>query len=448
VLEDNPAAGRDARATAPAGVTVVEAGAPDEPAALAGTADLVVPSPGVPVAHPVVAAALAGGKEVVSEVELAWRSLDASRLTGAEHLLVAITGTNGKTTVTKLVTAMLASSGKQAVAAGNVGLPLLDAVNELEPHTGTVLVTEVSSFQLEYTRGFRPDVSCWLNFAPDHLDWHPNLDHYSRAKAKIWAQQSDGCTAVINADDPVVRRAAGSVRPGVNVVTFGLAPEGPDSRRSSSADVSPTWTIGREYIKGPNGFVLWASELPRSFPHDLANTAAALAVATAAGATEEGCRNAAASTLAPPHRVQLVGQRGGVAWYDDSKATTPAAVRAGVSGFSSVVLIAGGRNKGLELSELARTVPPVRAVVAVGESAGEVTKAFAGLAVVRQAATMDEAVETASSLAVAGDAVVLSPGCASFDWYSSYAERGEVFSSLVREKLNIGAGAAREEEAV
>ena len=145
--------------------------------------------------------------------------------------------------------------------------------------------------------------------------------------------------------------------------------------------------------------------------------------------------NAAANTLAPPHRVQLVGQKGGVAWYDDSKATTPAAVKAGVSGFSSVVLIAGGRNKGLELSELALTVPPVRAVVAVGESAGDVTKAFTGLAVVRQASTMGEAVETASSLAVAGDAVVLSPGCASFDWYSSYAERGEVFSALVREKL-------------
>jgi UDP-N-acetylmuramoylalanine--D-glutamate ligase len=187
--------------------------------------------------------------------------------------------------------------------------------------------------------------------------------------------------------------------------------------------------------------LLKASDLPRAFPHDLANTAAALAVAMAAGANEEGCRQAAGTTAPPPHRVQLVAQHGGVRWYDDSKATTPAAVQAGVSAFSSVVLIAGGRNKGLDLSELAKTVPPVRAVVAIGEAAADVAAALGGLVPLRRAASMGEAVEMAGDLAGPGDAVVLSPGCASFDWYSSYGERGEHFGALVRAKLaTVGGG--------
>ncbi|HUC13899.1 MAG TPA: cyanophycin synthetase, partial [Acidimicrobiales bacterium] len=168
--------------------------------------------------------------------------------------------------------------------------------------------------------------------------------------------------------------------------------------------------------------------------------------ATAAGASPEGCLLAAASTLPPAHRVQLVGQAGGVAWYDDSKATTPAAVRAGVSGFNSVVLIAGGRNKGLDLSDLASTVPPVRAVVAIGEASHEVTSAFFGLIPVRHAGSMGEAVDAALSLALPGDVVVLSPGCASFDWYSSYKERGEHFTALVRDKLSSGVTGAQTAE--
>jgi len=188
--------------------------------------------------------------------------------------------------------------------------------------------------------------------------------------------------------------------------------------------------------------VVKAADLPRAFPHDLANVAAALAVARAAGADGEACRRAARETAPPPHRVQLVGAQGGVRWYDDSKATTPAAVRAGVSAFSSVVLIAGGRNKGLDLSELAKTVPPVRAVVAIGEAAAEVEAALSDLAPVRRAASMNEAVQIAGELAGPGDAVVLSPGCASFDWYSSYAQRGDHFGALVRARLAAAAGPA------
>jgi UDP-N-acetylmuramoylalanine--D-glutamate ligase len=289
-----------------------------------------------------------------------------------------------------------------------------------------VLVAEVSSFQLQYTRDFQPDVSCWLNFAPDHLDWHPDLDHYGRAKARIWANQEVGSTIVVNKDDPVVWVAVVGAPPGAQVVTFGMArAEGPP----------PIWRFGPEGVEGPAGFFLKAVDLPRAFPHDLANTAAAVAVALAAGATAEGCMDAARHTPAPPHRVELVGQSRGIAWYDDSKATTPASVRAAVQGFSSVILIAGGRNKGLDLSALATTAPPVRLVVAIGEASAEVVAAFAGRAPAWPAASMAEAVEVAAGAARPGDAVLLSPGCASFDWYSSYAERGRHFASLVKAKL-------------
>jgi UDP-N-acetylmuramoylalanine--D-glutamate ligase len=445
VLEDDVRAGEAARAQAIApGLALEVAAGPARAAELARSVELVVPSPGVRADHPAVTAAINTGAEVLSEVELAWRVLAGMRR-GAPGQnqwpkLVAITGTNGKTTVTELVAAMLVCSGRDAVAAGNVGYPLLEATSHLVPGQAVVLVAEVSSFQLEFTREFRPDVSCWLNFAPDHLDWHPDLVHYARAKAKIWSRQGKGCTAVVNRDDPEVWRAAQRVPAGVDVVTFGFSSLSAldDGTAVTSAASGQDWLALPDGVQGPDGFRLRASDLPRAFPHDLANTAAALAVALAAGATPEGSREAARNTVVPPHRVQLVGEKDGVSWYDDSKATTPAAVQAGVRGFASVILIAGGRNKGLDLSELASTVPPVRAVVAVGESAPEVARAFAGRAPVRHATSMGAAVEAAWSMAVPGDAVVLSPGCASFDWYSSYVERGEDFSALVKGKLRSG----------
>ena len=224
---------------------------------------------------------------------------------------MAITGTNGKTSVTELVAAMLVASGRDAVASGNVGYPLIEAASHLAPGQATALVAEISSFQLEFTRQFRPDVSCWLNFAPDHLDWHPDLDHYAAAKAKIWSRQGAGSTVVVNADDPVVWRAALGVPAGVVVVSFGSSP--PVASGDEGALTAPRpvrdWIIGQDGIRGPGGLYVSAGDLPRTFPHDLANTAAALAVALAAGANEEGSRQAAQKTLAPPHRVQLWQKR-------------------------------------------------------------------------------------------------------------------------------------------
>ncbi|MFP5375530.1 MAG: UDP-N-acetylmuramoyl-L-alanine--D-glutamate ligase [Acidimicrobiia bacterium] len=404
VVEDRAGGGAGAEIEA-AGATV---GTVDD---VAG-ADLVVPSPGVPPAHPVHAAARAAGVPVVSEVELAWRAARPGTR------FVAVTGTNGKTTVTTLVAAILAADGVRAVAAGNIGLPLVTAVGG----DAEVVVAEVSSFQLRHTAGFRPDVAVWLNLAADHLDWHATLEDYAAAKARVWANQGADDTAVVNADDEAVMRAAAAA-PG-RVVSFGL----------DRGD----WSAAGGVLRGPPGTVAAVADLPRSLPHDVANALAAMAAASAAGAGPAACRAAVTAFRGLPHRVQLVGEAGGVRYYDDSKATTPAAVLAALRGLGSVVLIAGGRNKGVDLGGLAAGAARVRAVVAIGESAPEVQGAFAGAVPVTVATSMADAVAAAAAAARPGDAVLLSPGCASFDWYRDYAERGDDFAACVRA---LGAGA-------
>ena len=416
VFDDSPSDGLVAAAGA-LGVTVERTPAAVELQRQIAGAALVVPSPGVPVSHPVYAAAEAEGVPVRSEIEIASELRE-----GSNPELVAITGTNGKTTVTTLVTAMLQASGVNAVAAGNIGVPLVEAVS-----SGVqVCVAEVSSFQLQFTEAFRPAVSCWLNLSPDHLDWHPTIEHYAAAKARIWRNQGTGDTAVVNADDKLVMGSASTIPHGVNVVDFSLMSEA-------------AYTYDGKVLRGPGAEeIIPSAELPRSLPHDIANALAATAVASAAGASVDGCRGALRGAPLLPHRVSFVASSGGVAWYDDSKATTPASVLAAVAGFGSVVLIAGGRNKGLDLGVLAAGVPPVRSVVAIGEAAGEVAEAFRGLVPVQAAESMQEAVAAAAAAAKQGDAVLLSPGCASFDWYSSYAERGDHFVSVVKSLMSKG----------
>ena len=252
------------------------------------------------------------------------------------------------------------------------------------------------------------------------------MEHYAAANARIWDNQGTGDRAVFNADDPVVAARVASAPAGV--ARIGYSTKGPAVFSVSGSDLA-----------GPGGEPIMAvEELPRALPHDVSNSLAAAAVAMSAGATPEACREALASTPPLPHRVALVASSGGVAWYDDSKATTPASVLAAVAGFPSVVLIAGGRNKGLDLSVLAAAVPPIRAVVGIGEAGPEVVRAFTGLVPTSLAGSMDAAVDSAAACAVPGDAVLLSPGCASFDWYRSYAARGDDFARIVRHRTNQG----------
>lgn len=417
VADDGPTdAGR--ALAAQHGVELVESPSSDRLAALLREVDVVLPSPGVPDHHPVFALARAEGVPVWSELDLAARWDDRP--------LVAITGTNGKTTVTELTRRMLEASGRRAAAVGNTEVPLVAA---LEDRAIDVFVVEASSFRLAHSRHFAPEVGTWLNVAPDHLDSHADLAAYVEAKARLWRDQRPDQVAIGNADDPVVaeRLRAAPARH----VTFGVA---------AAADHH---VDGDRLVLAGGTVLARTGELHRAFPHDLANALAAAATALHGGATEDGARQALLDFRGLPHRVALVGEAGGVRWYDDSKATAPHATRAAVRAFPSVVLIAGGRNKGLDLGELAEEADHVTAVVAIGEAADDVAAAFDGIRPVRTATSMDEAVATAASLARPGDAVLLSPACASFDWYRSYAERGDDFVRAVHDHLGQPAAGAR-----
>jgi UDP-N-acetylmuramoylalanine--D-glutamate ligase len=330
--------------------------------------------------------------------------------------IVAITGTDGKTTVTTLVERMLTASGLRTAAVGNNETPLVDVLDDgLD-----VIVVEASSFRLQFIETFRPAVGVWLNLAPDHLDWHGSMEHYGAAKARIWENQTPDDLAVANADDDEVMRYVRKAHS--RLETFGI----------SGGD----WHVQGNRLLQPDGEVLiTTNELWRSLPHDLSNVLAASAAALGGGATLDGVRDALRAFRGLPHRVSLVGDHGGVQWYDDSKATGPNAVRAAVRAFDSVVLIAGGRNKGVDLGALADEIDRIRAVVAIGESAADVEAVFTGRRPVVTATSMDDAVARAAELAERGDAVLLSPGCASFDWYSSYAERGDDFARAVQELI-------------
>jgi UDP-N-acetylmuramoylalanine--D-glutamate ligase len=410
-VDDHPTAATAAAARSLA-VDLLEAPSAEElDEALAGV-DVVLPSPGVPDRHPVFASARARGVPVRSEFDLA-RRWDT-------RPIVAITGTDGKTTVTTMVTAMLEASGRQAVACGNTEVPLIEAIDDPETE---VFVVEASSFRLGHTHHFRPRVAAWLNFAPDHLDVHASVEAYEAAKARLWADLDDDCVAVVNVDDPTVARHRPATVPSVG---FGIG---------RSGETVPEARVVDGLLIAPGSLELVAlSELPRRLPHDVANALAASATALAAGAEPEAVRQVLRTFQGLAHRVQAVAEVDGVDWYDDSKATTPHATLAAVAGFESVVLVAGGRNKGLDLGVLASTVPPVRAVVAMGEAADDVVAAFAGseVPVLAVRTDIDAVVAAARSLARRGDAVVLSPACTSFDWFGSYAERGDAFSAAVR----------------
>jgi UDP-N-acetylmuramoylalanine--D-glutamate ligase len=411
VVEDGPhgdAYARRADAARTSGATVVEAPSPADAAALVRDAVLVVPSPLVHERHPVIAAARAAGVPVRSEIDLA-----AER---AQAPIVAITGTNGKTTVTSLVEAMLVAAGVRAVAAGNIGHLLLDAIDD----DADVLVAEVSSQQLAFCEVFHPRVAVLLAVAPDHLDWHGDFTHYAASKAHIFERQRDDDLLVYDADDNVASRLAR--RAPARHIGVSLAPGAADS-----------FAVRDGVLVAPDGAELArVSEMHRALPHDITNALAASAAALEFGTPPDALQRVLATYATLPHRVALVGEASGVRWVDDSKATNPHAALHAVRAFPSVVLLAGGRNKGLDLSALADAADHIRAVVAFGESAPDIERAFKDVRPVVRAPMMHDAVDAAARLAHPGDVVLLSPGCASFDAYESYAARGDDFASEVR----------------
>jgi len=391
------------------GIELVEAPSDENLDRLVAECDIVVPAPGLPESHRAFSSADAAGRMVASEFDLAavWD----------DRPVIAITGTNGKTTVVGLVVDCLTRCGLSAQAAGNTELPLVAAIDD--PST-EVFVVEASSFRLARTTEFRPSVATWINFAPDHLDLHSSLDAYENAKAAIWARASVTTVAIANADDPVVMS---HVPESAKLVTFG--PPGSD------------WYVDdQQRLCGPDGPLMARSDLWRSFPHDVIDALAAAATAMAIGADQAAVVAAFRSFTGLAHRVDEVATIDGSTFYDDSKATTPHATVSALAGFDSVVLIAGGRNKEIDLSSMLAGVDHVSAVVAIGEAAAEMARVFEPHRPVQIAFDMDDAVGRAARLARGGRPVLLSPGCASFDWYHNYGERGDDFVRAVGELAN------------
>ncbi|HVL33979.1 MAG TPA: UDP-N-acetylmuramoyl-L-alanine--D-glutamate ligase [Actinomycetota bacterium] len=365
--------------------------------------DLVVASPGVPWSSPWIKAAEASSIPVWSEIELAF-ALGARPVVG-------ITGTNGKTTTTEMVTACLREAGRDAIAAGNIGTPLVEAAGRED------VVVELSSFQLQGTHEFRVPVAVLLNIAADHLDMHHSFEEYARAKAKIFSGQQDGDVAIVH-DDPQTMSLCGGA---ASVVAFSE-----DGLPDAGAGVDDGWIVV------PAGRVMSVDSLQTQSKPMRADAVAAAAAASAAGAPTDAIARALAAYQPKAHRVEHVTEIDGVRYVNDSKATDPHATLAALDEMQDVVLIAGGRNKGLDLGELREAEARLRAVVAIGEAADEIVAAFATTRVpVESAVSMEDAVSRARALARTGDTVLLSPACASFDMFRNYEERGEAFRASV-----------------
>jgi UDP-N-acetylmuramoylalanine--D-glutamate ligase len=377
---------------------------------------LLLVTPGMPERHPLIQAALGAGVPVWSEVEL------GARL--AAMPLVGVTGTNGKTTTTELAAAMLTASGLHAVAAGNVGRPLVDAV--LATPAPDAVVVELSSFQLRFTHSLRLSAGAWLNFAPDHLDWHPGLDAYAAAKARIWANQGADDWSLYPIGDPVVvAHAAGA--PG-RPVPFSTG-------RAEPGGLGVEAGVALSRIPGVEGGLWRVAALRLPGRHNLANALAASGLALALGAHPAAMARTVAAFRPRPHRLAGVGEVRGVSFVDDSKATNPHAAARAITAFPRVVWVAGGRNKGLAFDELvAAGSSHLVGVVLLGEAADELAAALdrAGFAgPVARAASIGEAVTVGFGLAEPGDTVLLSPACASQDMFRDYAERGQAFAAAV-----------------
>lgn len=367
--------------------------------------DLVVPSPGVPPERYAGRARAAWG-----DVELAGRALAVP--------IVAITGTNGKSTVTRMVEHLLRAAGLRAEAAGNIGRPALDLVGR--PLDAAVL--EVSSFQLETTERFRPRVAVVLNVTPDHQDRHPTFEAYLAAKARILANQVATDAAVLSRDDAPTWGLAPLVRGRL----FAFGRRGPFERGAwLDAGALAVSDGERQTRVSLDGAALGGV--------DLDNAAASLAAVAALGVDPARAAAALCDFEGLPHRCQVVARRGGVTWVDDSKATNVGAVLRALERWPEpVVWLAGGRNKGLDFGPLATAARGrVRTALLFGEAAGELGRALEGAVPTERTETLDAAVRRAAAIARPGDVVLLSPACASFDQFKSYADRGERFRAAV-----------------
>jgi UDP-N-acetylmuramoylalanine--D-glutamate ligase len=402
-------------------VVGVDAGAPDverlraagvEATLDASGADLVprfrtlVKSPGVPQDAPVVRAARERGLEVVGELELAWRLLP-------DPELIAVTGTNGKTTTTELIGRIHREAGLPVAVAGNVGTALASLVGATEP--GATIVCECSSFQLEDTTAFAPDAAVLLNLEPDHLDRHGTFEAYAHAKLQAFARQPADAVAVLPAGFDAFEVGGAARR-----VTFG-----------DGGDVA----LRDGMIRWRGAPLLAAEEIRIPGPHNRENAMAAAAVTLARGVEPDAVRAGLRSFPGVPHRLERVAERDGVAYVNDSKATNVASTLVALRSYApgTVHLIAGGRTKGQDFAPLAPHVAErCRAVYLIGEGTGEIAAALAPAGVpLHDVGDLDHALAAVPAAARPGDVILLSPACASFDQFRDFEARGEAFRRLV-----------------
>jgi UDP-N-acetylmuramoylalanine--D-glutamate ligase len=391
-----------------------------ETAGLPEGLDGMVLSPGVPPDRPWIVAAREAGVSRISEVELAFPLLDGP--------VVAITGTNGKSTTTELAGAMLRAADRPVEVCGNIGEPVSRRV---DGPAGRVFVIEMSSYQLEAVDTFRPRAAAFLNLTPDHLDRYPSFEAYGQAKAALFRRQEAGDTAIFNADDPAVVRLAAAENMGegrrrwfsrLRTVEDGCYLDG-DRVVEVAPEAEPLALFDRGAV-------------PLAGAHNLENAMAAALLARALGAEPEALRTALASFRGLPHRMQKVGEVSGVTFYDDSKGTNLAATAKSLEDLpdGTVHLILGGRAKGDDPAELLDLVRlKARHLYLIGEAAETFRAAYQGMVPLTVTGTLDRAVDAAAQRSRAGEIVLLSPACASFDQFSNYRRRGERFQQLVAE---------------
>ncbi len=368
-------------------------------------ANYAIPTPGLPENHLFFECVRNNEIPILTEFDLAaqWDN----------RPILAITGTNGKTTVSTMVHEMLGKSGIISALAGNTDTPLVSAIAEKETET---MVVEASSFRLSLSNDFKPQIAAWLNFSPDHLDVHKNLDAYEEAKKAIWKNLGPEDIAVAGIEDEIVCR---NIPPSATTITFGL------SKGDSRVENDILVVNGTQFLE--------IGELSRRSPHDILNALASASIAAEGGANTEAIKDVLTSFSGLPHRMTYLGTIEDVSWYNDSKSTTPHSVAAAVQGFENVILIAGGQNKGIDLTPLRFLKKHLKSVISIGEASNEIAKVFSKVIPVITAETMEEAVTLAHSQSCRGDSVILSPGCSSFDWYRNYSDRGDHFTSLVNQ---------------
>ncbi|MDH4069567.1 MAG: UDP-N-acetylmuramoyl-L-alanine--D-glutamate ligase [Ignavibacteria bacterium] len=382
-------------------------------------ADTIVLSPGVPATIPVVMEAVSKAIPVVSEIEVAGWFCRAP--------IIAVTGTNGKTTTTTLIGRILSDAGMKVAVGGNIGVAFSEIVESID-HDG-VAVVEISSFQLDTIQTFRPGVSVLLNITPDHLDrYGGSFDAYMRSKGRIMMNQRKGDIVVYNSDDPATTECVDRALPeGVRRLAFGLNDVAGDGAfvRDGSIMVSEG---------GAATELMPAAQLGIRGAHNLMNAMASILAVKPLAVAARSLRKTLATFAGVEHRLEQVRVLNGATYVNDSKATNVDSVWHALQSFSSpIILILGGRDKGNDYSKLNDLVTRnVRMIVAIGESAGNVVRAFSGTVPVLRAGSMHEAVVLSSGKATVGDVVLLSPACASFDWFENYEERGRAFKNEVR----------------